>query len=126
MIGFILNAPYTILGLLFALISVPKQISFTKKPYAVVVNIKHFWWLFGYLKGARAMVIGCVALLGPDILDKDLEHELVHVEQHQRMPLIQPFLYYLELKRKGYRNNKYEVEAYTRAGNTYKGKESII
>lgn len=123
MIGFILNIPYTIVGLVVALVSIPtKKIGFKANPYAIVLNVKRFWWVFGYLKNARAMAIGHVVLLGPNVEDKDLEHELVHVEQHQRMPLIQPILYQIELMRKGYRKNKYEDEAYRRAGNVYKGK----
>lgn len=123
MVGFILNIPYTIVGLLVALVSIPtKKMGLETNPYAIILNVKRFWWVFGCLKNARAMAIGHVVLLGPSIEDKDLEHELVHVEQHQRMPLIQPILYQIELMRKGYRNNKYEDEAYRRAGNVYKGK----
>lgn len=122
MIGFILNIPYTLAGLIMGLISIPKNISFRTNPYSFVMNVKKFWWTVGYMKNARAMAMGHVVLLGPNLDDKDLEHELVHVEQHQRMPLIQPILYYLELIRKGYRNNKYEDEAYRKAGNIYKVK----
>jgi hypothetical protein len=46
------------------------------------------------MKNARASAIGHVVILGPNLEDKDLEHELIHVEQYERMPLIQPFLYY--------------------------------
>ncbi len=120
MIGFILNIPYTLIGLIVAVVSIPTSISFRKKPYAVVIQIKDFWWVFGYIKNARAMAIGHAVLLSPKIEDKDLEHELVHVQQHERMPLIQPILYYIELLKKGYRNNKYEDEAYRIAGNIYK------
>jgi len=87
-----------------------------------VIYVKKFWWAFGYRKNARAMTLGHVILLGPNLEDRDFEHELVHVEQSDRLPIIYPFLYYLELFKKGYRNNKYEVEAYRRAGNIYKGK----
>ena len=73
------------------------------------------------MKHTRAMAFGHVVMLGPNLEDKDLEHELIHVEQHQRMPLIQPILYWIELIRKGPANNKYEDEAYRRAGNIYKG-----
>ncbi len=122
MLGFILNIPYTLIGLVMILVSVPTQLEFRKNPYAFVLEVKTFWWAFGYMKNARAMAIGHTVLLGPNLEDKDLEHELIHVEQYERMPLVQPFLYYFELLRKGYRNNKYEDEAYRRAGNIYKGK----
>lgn len=122
MVGFILNIPYTIIGLIVGIISIPISLSFRKNPYSIVINIKKFWWAFGYMKNARAIAIGHVVLLSPKIEDGDLEHELVHVRQHERMPLIQPILYYIELFRKGYRNNKYEDEAYRVAGNIYKEK----
>lgn len=89
---------------------------------AFILRIKKFWWAFGYMHNARAMAIGHTVLLGPNLLDKDLEHELVHVEQAMRAPLIHPVLYFIELLQKGYRNNKYEVEAYNRSGNKYTGK----
>ncbi len=122
MLGFILNIPWTIIGLIGALISMPIKVGFRTNPYAFVFTVKKFWWAIGYMKNARAMAIGHVVLLGPNLENKDLEHELVHVEQYQLLPLIFPVLYYVELTRKGYRNNKYEDEAYRRAGNVYKGK----
>jgi len=120
MIGFILNIPYTVVGLIAALASIPMKISFRTSPYAIILNVKKFWWAVGYLKNARAMAIGHVVLLGSNLENKDLEHELVHVEQHQRIPIIQPVLYCIELIRRGYKDNKYEQEAYQMAGNTYR------
>ena len=122
MIGFILNIPYTIVGLVVAMISIPTEARWRSYPYTFVFNVKKFWWAVGYMKNARAMTIGQVVLLGPKLEDKDLEHELIHVEQYQRIPLLHPILYYIEHIRKGYKNNKYEVEAYNRAGNIYKEK----
>ncbi len=122
MIGFVLNIPYTLIGLMAGLISLPYKIQFRVNPYVLIVNVKKLWWTFGYLKNARAVTIGQVILLGSNIEDQDLEHELVHVEQYQQVPLIQPILYGIELIRKGYKNNKYEIEAYQKAGNVYKEK----
>jgi hypothetical protein len=65
------------------------------------------------------MTVGHTVLLGRQLLAHDLEHELVHVEQAIREPFIHPFLYILESFRYGYKDNKYEREAYRRAGNTY-------
>ncbi len=70
------------------------------------------------------MTVGHVILLNPRVEENDLEHEQVHVEQYQRFPVIFPFLYYFELLRMGYRNNKYEEEAYSRAGNIYRGSKA--
>jgi aminoglycoside phosphotransferase (APT) family kinase protein len=120
MISFILNLPYTIIGLLIALLSIPIEIKFQSRPYAFVIKIKKFWWATGHHKNARAMTVGHVVLLGPNLENKDLEHELIHVEQYQRLPFIFPFLYYIELIQHGYINNKYEDEAYKKAGNLYK------
>ncbi len=123
MFGFILNIPYTIIGLLLSLVSVPTHIRFMKKPYAFVVKVKSFWWQF-YTVGriVRAATIGHVILLGPKLEDKDLEHEIIHVQQYERFPILMPILYNIESIRKGYRQNKYEEEAYRLAGNIYKGK----
>jgi hypothetical protein len=122
MISFTFNLPYTLVGLFLALISVPYKMEFRRHPYAVIISIKKFWWLFGYMKNGRAMAVGHVVILGPNLERNDLEHELIHVEQYSRELLIHPILYYIELWRKGYRNNKYEVEAYEKAGNVYRGK----
>ena len=122
MIGFVLNIPYTIIGLLIGAISLPKKIYFQKNPYAFVIYARSFWWAVGYFKGARGITFGHALTLGPNVEDKDLEHELIHVEQFARLPIIQPVLYFIELIKKGYRNNKYEDEAYRRAGNRYGGK----
>ena len=119
MIGFILNFPYTLIGVIISLVSIPTGTKFNKQPIALVIGVKKFWWAVGYLKNARAMAIGHVVLLSPKTEVNDLEHELVHVQQNQRMLLIQPFLYWIELIRKGYKNNKYEIEAYQLVGDKY-------
>ncbi|MDO8430450.1 MAG: hypothetical protein Q7S72_00460 [Candidatus Taylorbacteria bacterium] len=65
------------------------------------------------------MAMGNVVLLGPKEMEKDLQHELIHVEQYNQEPFIHFFLYHFETLRKGYRNNRYEVEAYERAENLF-------
>jgi hypothetical protein len=119
MIGFILNTPYTLIGLIMSLISGAKKFRFFTANFAFVVSVRNIWWDFGYMKNARAVTVGHVVMLGPNIEKGDLEHELIHVQQYQKAPLIHPFLYMIELFRHGYRNNKYEVEAYNKAGNEY-------
>ncbi|MCX6784296.1 MAG: hypothetical protein NT141_04535 [candidate division WWE3 bacterium] len=71
------------------------------------------------MKNARATTIGHVILLSPKIEVDDINHELIHVVQNQKAPLIQPFLYYFELLKNGYKNNKYEVEAYKKSESVY-------
>ena len=122
LLSFTLNLPYTIAGLITGLISVPRSILIRKKPLSIVVEVKSFWWAkYTYLRRARAMTVGHTILLGPKILDRDLEHELIHVRQYEQEPLVYPLLYYTELIRKGYRNSKYEDEAYRKSGSIYKG-----
>jgi len=120
-ITFTLNLPYTIIGLFLWILSWPIDLpKFILKPTALIFKIKSFWWTFGYAKNARAMCIGHVVLLSPDVEACDLEHELVHIEQYQRLPFVFPFYYYYELLQNGYVNNKYEIEAYRSAGNKHK------
>lgn len=120
-IALILNLPWTIIGLICGIISIPQRVKFSSKPEAIIFYIKSFWW-YAWLpnaKGVRGMAIGNIVLLGPKELKGDLEHELIHVSQSMREPLIHPFLYEYENMKRGYRNNKYEKEAYEKAGNIY-------
>ncbi len=120
-IAAILNIPWTLIGLVTAVISIPTKVSFSKNHLAFIFNVQSFWW-YTWLpgkKGARAMVNGHIVLLTPQILERDLEHELIHVEQFIRQPFIHPFLYTYQSWKYGYRQNKYEQEAYDRAGNKY-------
>ena len=70
------------------------------------------WWRFGYLKGARAITLGNIIILGPKIEEFDLGHEITHVYQYLKYPLIFPVLYYVELFKNGYKDNKFEKEAF--------------
>lgn len=120
-LAFLLNLPWTLAGLLLGVISVPRSIRLHFKPFALVITVRSFWWqtwLPGY-GGVRASSIGAVVLLGKNLLPNDLEHELVHVAQYEREPFIHPILYTYQSLRYGYKNNKYEVEAYTKAKNKY-------
>lgn len=122
MISFLINLPYTIIGIFIALLLIPERFEWKTSPLAVVVYVRGRSLDLGYMKRWRGMTVGHVVILNPDIEEGDLEHELVHVEQYGRLPLVYPAVYVVELMRKGYRANKYEEEAYTRAGNSYKGK----
>ncbi len=120
-LAFILNIPWTILGLICGLISIPQRVVFSSKPKAIILHINSFWW-YSWLpkaKGVRGMAIGNVVLLGQNALPGDLEHELVHISQFEKEPLIHPFLYEYQNFWYGYRNNKYEKEAYGKAANIY-------
>ncbi len=117
--SFILNLPYTLIGLLVASVSGVNSVKFRSNPLHFLANIKNWWWAVGYMRGARAVTIGNVVLLGNKTQKLDYEHEIVHVRQYENYPLIYPFLYYLELFRKGYKQNKFEEEAYRLSGNKY-------
>lgn len=119
-LAFILNLPWTILALVAGLLCLPRRISFHYHPLAILISVKSFWLLLLLpgKKGLRATTLGNVVLLG-QTLENDLEHELVHVRQYQYEPFIHPFLYMYQTLKHGYRQNPYEREAYTKAGNPY-------
>lgn len=121
---FVLNIPYTSTAIIPLLLSGPYNFRFVKDPITLVFRVRSFWWAFGYLKNARAMTIGHIILLSPKELKKDFEHEIIHVKQCERQPLIHPFLYLYELIKYGYRNNKFEDKAYRVSKSIYKGKKN--
>ncbi len=121
MIATLLNTPWSLIGLCAATISIPYKIQISHKPFVVIFFVRSFWWR--RVKRVRASAIGSVILCGPLLEEHDIEHELVHVEQMNREPFIHPLLYLIESLKYGYRNNKYEIEAYDRSGNVYRGKE---
>ena len=115
-----LNIPYTLCGVFLALFLRPKNLKWGKNPYYIVVKVRKDSIGFGFLCGWRGMTVGHTIILNPREEEKDFEHELIHVRQYNRLPLIFPFLYYIELLRHGYRMNKYEEETYSGAGNVYR------
>jgi hypothetical protein len=119
----IANLPWALAGLAMAVLSGVRSVRTHQSPPALVISVRSFWYRTWRKanKGTRACAIGNVVLLGPKVLPKDLEHELVHIEQAMKEPFIYPIRYWLETKKHGYKKNKYEVEAYSRAGNTYLG-----
>ncbi len=94
-IAFILNLPWTLLGFLLMIISLPYKVDFKKQPLAIIFYVKSFWW-YSWLPSKRRMrgiTNGHVIQLGRLEEKGDLEHELIHVEQAIREPFIHPFLY---------------------------------
>lgn len=124
LILFVLNLPVTLIGIIPMILSGPYHLKFITNPYALVFKVKKFWWAFGFLKNARAITIGHIILMGPRLLKNDLEHEIIHVEQCDRYPVIFPILYMYERIRKGYRQNRFEDEAYTLSNSIYEGPKS--
>lgn len=130
-IAYILNIPWTLIGLLLALVSIPKRIRFIDG--AVVFNVRSFWWanLIWYMRGhkVRGITNGNVISLGPLEEENDLRHELIHVQQYMRLPLVYPFLYAVEVIKHGSSpENKYEGEAYQKSNSVFRGRQdnSII
>lgn len=70
------------------------------------------------------MTIGHIILMGPRELKNDVEHEIIHVKQCERYPVIFPLLYLYELLTKGVRQNRFEDEAYTLSKSIYKNHHS--
>lgn len=119
LIIFILNLPFTLVGIVPTILSVPYNMKLVNNPYAFVFKVKKFWWAFGHMKKARCITIGHIILLSPKELKNDLEHEIIHVKQTERYPLVFPFLYLFELLKRGYRQNKFEDEAYRLSNSIY-------
>ena len=119
LVAFVLNLPYTLVGAILLIPSFPYGFKLIKNPLSFVFKVKSFWWGFGYLKYSRAITISHIIFLGPRLLKNDLEHELIHVKQFDKYPLIFPILYYYERFKNGYRQNKFEDEAYTLSNSIY-------
>lgn len=120
LVPLILNLPFTLVGIFPLILSGPYHIMLIHNPYALVVKVRRFWWAFGYFKHARAMTIGHIILMSSKELKNDLEHELIHVKQYGKYPVIYPFLYVYELVKNGYRQNRFEDEAYTLSKSVFK------
>jgi hypothetical protein len=124
-ICYVLNLPWTLVGLFLALISIPKRVRFIDD--AIVFNIRSFWWsnLVWYMKGNRVRGItnGNIISLGPLEEEHDLHHELIHVGQYMRYPFVYPFLYAVEVMKHGSSpKNRFEEEAYRVSKSVYRGK----
>lgn len=122
-IGLVLNLPWSALGLIGVLLSGPRGLTFSRKPPACLFRVASFWWLkrLPGQKGVRAATWGNIIAMGPKSLKNDDKHELIHVEQAMRRPFIHPILYVVASLKYGAKDNPYELEAYTRAGNKYLG-----
>ena len=121
LVAFILNLPWTAVGLIAAIISVPRRIGWSSDPIAIVIDVRSFWWYewVPSLHGVRALTDGHVILLGPNLLPFDREHEQIHVRQAIRLPFIFPFLNGYQNFTNGYRHNTYEIEAYRDSQSSY-------
>ena len=92
----------------------------TAEPLPPGVSLRRARWLpalGGLLSGmgrpAAAVTLGRTIIVHPAarITPRLLRHELAHVRQWQRRPLVFPLLYILSHLRHGYESNPFEVEA---------------
>lgn len=110
---FILNFPWSLLGLFCGLLSLPQGIRMDKVQFVMVMNVKRLWINDIFLRRrVRGFTLGNTVLLSDAFDNKTYNHEIVHVKQFIKMPLIFPLFYLAESIKNGYQDNKYEVEAY--------------
>jgi len=119
---FLLNLPFTLVAVIPLILSFPYDFKLVKNPLSFVFKVKSFWWGFNYLRHARAITISHIIFLGPRLLKNDLEHEIIHVKQFDKYPLIFPILYFYERFKNGYRKNRFEDEAYKLSDSIYEGR----
>ena len=120
---FLLNVPWTLTGVLAALLSIPRKVALSKYPPAIIFYVRSFWW-YRWIpgqEGVRAMATGNVVQMSKWADDLDLKHELIHIEQCMRYPLISGFVLLVEIIKHGSYppRNRFEKEAYERAGNRF-------
>lgn len=113
-IKFILNIPWTILGLVVVgMLSVPKNIVIDKNNGVIILIVWRLWLNEIFLRRRiNGFTLGNIVLLTERFSDFIYNHELVHICQFRKIPLIFPFLYCIEFIKNGYHKNKYEIEAY--------------
>lgn len=121
-VKYLLNFPWTLLGIVNLLFCLPYRISFKRD--ACVVTGLTCGLVHIYAYRAKGVTFGNLVVVRKNEPDCILEHELVHVEQFMRQPFIHQFLYMKEFLLKGYWNNPYEVEAYTRS-NSWPGDREL-
>lgn len=70
-------------------------------------------WLSGMRRPAAAVTLGRTIVVHPDATadPRLLAHELAHVQQWQKQPLLFPLEYLMQHIRCGYWNNPFEIEA---------------
>lgn len=116
-ITFILNFPWSLLGLLCGLLSLPQNIRVDRSRSVVIINVKRLWMNEIFLwRGVRGLTLGNTMLLSKLSNNNTYNHEIVHLRQFMKMPLIFPLFYCIELVKNGYQGNKYEKEAYQAGG----------
>ena len=114
---YLANLPWTIIGLILAATCFPEEFRYWKND--TLVFTVHFIWFIP--KKYIGWTCGHVILINKNAKKNErlLRHELVHVEQHDRYWGLFPILYLWERMLRGYTNNRFEVEARSRANSPY-------
>ena len=112
-ISLILNIPWSIVGIVLAVTSLPVKInSFVSSSLTLVIDVKRVWLIEIFYKGRiKGVALGNIVLLSNVAEPATIKHELVHSKQFINYPFVFMFMYYIEIARHGYQNNIYEVEA---------------
>ena len=125
---FISNLPWSIVGIMTAMLSIPKKVKFSKKPSAIIFYIRSFWWYswIPRFKKVRGITNGHIISVNDEADDLDVKHALIHVEQNMRYPLISGFVFGFEQLIHGFgpERNRFEKEAYERSRSRYLYKRS--
>ena len=108
-VSFFLNLPWSLFGLFYGFITVPRKMETGTLYLALIVKVRRLWinelFLGHRVKGCP---LGNVVLLSDAADSSTYNHEVVHLEQFTRIPLLFPLFYILESMKSGYRANKYE------------------
>ncbi len=118
---FFLNIFWSLLGILIAIFHMPYSIRYNLEYHAIIIRVKNTWILDmmpGY-RHWRWITMWNVVVLNHREEYWDELHECIHVEQFMRYPGILPLLYQIETWKHWYRKNRFEDEAFTRAGNKH-------
>ena len=114
-IVFVLNLPWSLAGLFYSLLMLPRNIKTDKLQFVMVLRVRRLWINEVVLRRrVRGFTLGNTILLS-DVADNNTyDHEIVHVRQFMKEPFIFPLFYCFEFIKHGYQNSKYEKEAYQR------------
>lgn len=121
LLGLFINLPWAIVGFLGAIVSIPVKVEIEYKHLALIIWVRKLPFLPSEFSG---WTCGHIILIKTKLRDHDVfslertkRHELIHVEQFDRFWGIFPLIYGVEHLRRGYRKNRFEIEAYTRSSN---------
>lgn len=122
-IAVILNLPWSLLGLFYGIFCCPTSIGTDRQALVIIMKVKRLWVSEIFL-GQRVggFTLGNTILLSNAADDNIYGHEIIHVKQFTKLPIIFPVLYLLEFVKNGYYDNRYEREAYQKSNKPVFGK----